>query len=133
MSNDWYEKKELPPVGAQVYSPIMSGVVVAIPDAGGDLVCVKTHDGRLALYNYQGLKPITNADCLVFAVEKILDGCESVSNRAIAHAIINAGYRKVEPMTEEEFIAQICISFDVDEEFCRELYQGGCRFIKQGE
>lgn len=151
--NDWYEKGELPPVGEvvefnfvsldymdHIYTNWKDGdkleVIAHKNGLNSSRVAVvwNTRDKYPSCLIAKAMRPIrTEKDKLIDAVEKIIDGCDSVTDRGIAHAIINAGYRKIKPMTEEKFVALVCISFDVDEEFCRELYQGGCRFIEQGE
>lgn len=136
--DDWYEKGELPPANTECEVRIdgqwLPTVVIGHYAMEAVVVdpCVTVQ--RFFCTTANNLRPIrTEKDKLIDAVEKIIDGCDSVTDRGIAHAIINAGYRKIKPMTEEKFVALVCISFDVDEEFCRELYQGGCRFIEKGE
>ena len=140
MNNDWYEKGENPPVGAKVMATSKNSTtgeyreceVIAITNQMCVLSFLK--DGKeMAVYTHNYIfEPLhTETDKLVEDVEKILDGCESVSNKAIAHAIINADYRKIKPMSEDEFVDYAIESWKgiVSTRKWIELYRAGCRFL----
>ena len=141
--NDWYDKGEFPPVGAEVESPVMRGVVVALPDDGDEVVCVKTQDGRLGLYTYKGLRPIpTETDKLVDEAELDIRSLSPELDRQVIRKMIDAGYRKIKPMSEDEFMKSALKSFgsknfEVSQlklvcESLRKLHKAGCRFISGG-
>lgn len=105
--NDWYEKGENPPVGT-VCELLWGGVsqgdveIIAYRNNGNKVIfwrIDKDHvdSAEIPTAEFRPLR--SERDTLIEAAEAILDGCENVSNKAIATAFVNLGWR---PTKEEE-------------------------------
>lgn len=139
--NDWYEKGELPPVGeiCKLVSQGMTlyGFDVEITYIGDGVGCYKrlkdseefTFASREVVF-----RPLrTETDKLVEQMKKDLAGHCGVSYEratAICKELAKQGYRKIKPMSEQEFMKQ-CV--DICGHGDARLYRAGCRFIEQVE
>lgn len=138
MSNDWYKNGDLPPVGS-VVELLLGGVsqgeieIISYRNNGNTVVfwwLDKNYVDAAGLPSADFCPLRTETDKLVEQAKAICKLWDDSCGKSIPKLFVEANWRPIKPMSENEFVAQICISFDVDEEFCRRLYQGGCRFIK---
>ena len=139
MSNDWYEKGELPPANTECEVRIEGQWLptVVIGHYANEAVvvdpCVTVQ--RFFCTTANNLRPLrTETDKLVEQAKKDFMnanvGSYTTYERKCIEALTNAGYRKIKPMSEQEFLKQcldICGHGDV------RLYRSGCRFIDQGD
>lgn len=131
--NDWYKKGEFPPVGEVC---ILASVgftelnhEVEITYIGDGVGCYKRlNDSEEFTFASSEVvfRPLrTEADKLV--EQMMFHGCQSL-NRKQATELIEQGYRKIKPMSEQEFMKQ-CL--DICGHGDTRLYRAGCRFIEQ--
>lgn len=149
--NDWYKNGKLPPIGEvcqyhhykfawkpiQVIGRHLDKIVFAIWDLPEDYA-----DYVYMACNLHNLfRPLrTETDKLVEEAGEIVpqytnEVAESVRKYTI-ETLIENGYRKIKPMTEEEFVTDIqrfIKSFKARTDWAEILYRSGCRFIEQGE
>lgn len=141
MNNDWHEKDGLPPVGTECEYIIGEHRGRNNPctfvglNSRGDIV-IEDCNGEYKAYNSYQIKfrPLyTETDKLVEQMKRDLSGEWGVSLQranAICSHLIEKGYRKTKPMSEQEFMEHcigICGYGDA------RLYRAGCRFIDQGD
>lgn len=156
--NDWYKNGEPPPIGSVVEYHVTGGVyvkckVLAVDEDKLWLKTIEALEGYLKFDNVGSrlvcaaelVRPLrTETDKLVEEACKLIDepiekhnlniDC-SAAIKATIELLIGAGYRKIKPMTEDEFIdyAIQCWIGILSINQWREIYQAGCRFIEQGE
>lgn len=134
--NDWHKKGELPPVGAVV------DVVGDVQYGAGETNCeVVAHVENCAVirmsyglgcFEPRVLKPShSETDKLQ---QDILDHWNNkgedcpIPEWELANHLYSLGYRKVKPMSEQEFMER-CV--DICDHSDSRLYRAGCRFIDQ--
>lgn len=147
--NDWYEKGGLPPVDSEC-EVLYQGVWYKTKIVGHNgcyAVCVT--DGFCYDSDYIGLsniffRPIrTETDELVDEAELDIRSLSPELDRQVIRKMIGAGYRKIKPMSEGEFVQDALKSFDSKRfevsqlkmicESLRKLHRAGCRFLDKGE
>lgn len=154
--NDWYEKGELPPVG-DIVECCFNGLtfintfvenwregdqleVLAhrVGENGAPVAVVWNKRDRYATCLIsQAMRPLrTETDRLVDEALETLKSdyathlsISDLDLKMCAETIIEAGYRKVKPMSEDEFID----ASELDHDTGLLLYRAGCRFLDQGE
>lgn len=145
MNNDWHEKGELPPsnTGCEVRIDGQWLPTVVIGHYANEAVvvdpCVTVQ--RFFCTTVNNLRPLrTETDKLI--EQMMFHGCQSLTKKQ-ATELVEQGYRKVKPMSEDEFVQASLKSFEskcfeVSRlkfvcESLRKLHKVGCRFIDQGE
>lgn len=109
----WYEKGENPPVG-EVCELFWGGVwqevveIIAYRNDGNKVIfwrIAKDHvdSAELPTAEFRPLR--TETDKLVDGLLDVIQSVGNMSDRALAEAIINSGYRRVKLVTEKEFVA----------------------------
>lgn len=158
MNNDWYEKGELPPAGTECeyiigehkgrYNPctfvgLNSFGDIVIEDCNGEYMTYHSHQIKF--------RPLcTETNKLIEQVAEVITDCFNQCNDiddwcvtdGIAKAIVEAGYRKIKQMSEDEFMRASLSSFETKRfevsqlklicEWLRKIYSGGCRMIDNG-
>lgn len=147
MNNDWYEKGERPPVGTQCEFKAISNC--NSEDFASDwafckILYIGKNGGAVVESSYGieyfideldydlSFRPIpTETDKLVDEAMSLFSQTETTSDarQGIEHAVhklIEQGYRKIKPMSEDEFVK--CAEF----RSLADLYQAGLRFIDNG-
>lgn len=162
-NNDWYERGELPPVGEVVSfhnNDKYKTTELTKTWQEGDTLEVIAHresetETVAVVWNRRSknccglvlscLKPIrTERDVLVGKACKDTGAKASHLNvniecsaamRGTIDALIDAGWRPIKQMTEEQFIDFTIVETGLlpDEDTARKLYHAGCRFIDTGE
>ena len=135
MSNDWYEKGELPPANTECEVRIEGQWLptVVIGHYANEAVvvdpCVTVQ--RFFCTTANNLRPLrTETDKLIEQMERSFEstGCVFTNDhRALSEHLIEQGYRKIKPMSEDEFAEAVGYKSN------RDAYRAGCRFIDQGE
>ena len=156
MSNDWCEKGELPPIGTECeyhhvkfgWKPVriigshLDRVVFSIWDLPEDYA-----DYIYMACNHKNLfRPLrTEHEIVRSGILDIIEANGNLSNGILADTLIEAGYRKIKPMSESQFIHHSSASVVIREIavtseqervlqlFAQSLYRAGCRFIDKGE
>lgn len=133
--NDWYEKGELPPVGTECeVNHIGEWKPTVIVGYDGELPVFKTEWNdryKYACGDDFKFRPLrTETDKLVDDIFSVLDQWPEVSKLEQAKLLIEQGYRKIKPMSEQEFMKN-CV--DICDHGDARLYRAGCRFLDQGE
>lgn len=143
MNKDWYNKCELPPVGA----------VVEVKHKGcWQKTKIIGHDDGWAVYPCEGFDDVRGYDAgypklfrpLRTEMDKLVEQmvCDmSDADRGtgenahmVARSLVEQGYRKIKQQSEDEFaieITSLLSKYNTDWQGI--LYQAGCRFIEQGE
>ena len=128
MNNDWYERGELPPVGAVVeVAPLWDRVLIVAHNNGDCVFFNKVSDKYDCFRSGDYFRPIrTERDALVEKAEmdihqKYID----VVSRHHIQTLIDAGWRPTKPMSDDEFMSKVRTMTKY------EMYRAGCRFIEQ--
>ena len=138
--SDWYEKGELPPVGEVVDAMtenrtwVKSKVLDHRINSEGVNVAACMNNRTYRLFWSADFRPLrTETDKLIEQMcdDAIIGRDKDVKLNPVIVAAIErlakAGYRKIKPMSEDEFVAF------AGAKGIREAYRAGCRFIEQGE
>ena len=142
--NDWYKRGDLPPEGELVEYRGEQFELIAYRSWEGDLLAIlysplhgytKNLEAKPELF-----KPIqSDRDKLVAEMVAVFEkaACKEVySMRDGMEALIDKGYRKIKPMSEEEFrdkaiqVAAMPNNWNT-KVFSETLYLAGCRFIEE--
>lgn len=132
MTNDWYEKGELPPRGiacqVKTDGQWLQTVVIGYWDKEVVVVYPSVASYKFFSTKLNNLRPIrAKRDALVEQGKAICKSWNDSCGKSIPELFVEANWRPVRPMTENEFISE---TKKYGEKF---LYQAGCRFIEQGE
>ena len=144
VANDWFERGELPPVGAECEYIIgerrgyKSCTFVGLNSRGS--IVIEDCNGEYRSYHSHQIKfrPIrTDRDNLIERAERDIESQASlVASTPQIEALIDAGWRPIKQQSEAEFVgsAQDAVDFiSFTRETLKKLYRAGCRFINNGE
>ena len=163
MNNDWYEKDEVPPVGTKckfIGSSAQNSFLRSIGDVDCEIVAhtiTPDKHNTAALFHYKDSEGInryhaviagyfrplyTETDKLVDEAELDIRSLSPELDRQVIRKMIEAGYRKIKPMSEDEFVKYALKwfgskRFEVSQlklvcEALRKLHKAGLRFIDNG-
>lgn len=142
--NDWYERGEFPPVGTKCeYRKnsdewLVGEIFGHRSDSQGNISAyVNLNGGKNWDYSSQvdKFRPLhTETDKLVDDVIGVLKSVSEahstdLATRLNAEAVVNAGYRKIKPMSEDEFSNISWIKCGLGPDTAKKLWGAGCRFL----
>lgn len=139
--SDWYEKGELPPVGDTVefkyHDQNWDGRTCKVIAIHGRKAWLHLDGNELSnLYEIKNMnfRPLrTEYQAVKAGILDIIEANGNLSNGILADTLVEAGYRKIKLMSEDEFKQKAKLLGCTSDYLLGKLYRAGARFLDQGE